>query len=91
VQVFDNLGIALELSGRYDEALRQFETAVRVDPTFADAHYNLATVLARAGSIDEAVAQCQTALSLNPDFAAARDALKKLQAFQQANNGPSQL
>lgn len=90
VQVFDNLGIALELSGRYDEALRQFEAAVRIDPAFADAHYNLATVLARAGSIEEAVAQCQAALSLNPDFAAARDALKKLQAYQQANNSPSQ-
>src|SRR5438128_897792 len=37
----NNLGVALALEGRSDEALEHFAEAARIDPGYADAHLNL--------------------------------------------------
>jgi len=42
----NNLGIALGMSGRLDEAINQFREALRVKPDFADARRNLEMALA---------------------------------------------
>ena len=65
----NNLGTALGLKGQIDEAIGQFQEAVRIKPDFADAYNNLGTALGRKGQIDAAISQFQKAIQLKPDYA----------------------
>ena len=67
-----NLGVVLGKQGRLDEAISQFQAALRSQPGYIDAHNNLGIVLARTGRLDEAVNQYREALRLKPDFFEAR-------------------
>ena len=49
-----------------DEAIRQFQEAIRLKPDHAEAHYNLGTALDSKGQTDEAIPQYQEATRLNP-------------------------
>jgi tetratricopeptide (TPR) repeat protein len=63
------LGDALDQKGQTDEAIRQFQEAIRLRPGYADAHNNLGVALARKGQIDEALRQFQEAIRLKPEHA----------------------
>ncbi len=52
--VYDNLGLALALLGRMDEADEQFRQAARIDPA-APAHRNLGIAFSSMGRRDEAI------------------------------------
>ena len=43
----NNLGTALVAKGQMDEAIRQYQEALRLKPDYADAHCNLGAALAR--------------------------------------------
>jgi Flp pilus assembly protein TadD len=66
-----NLGIAYLKQNRYDEAIREFITAVSLKPDDADAHYNLGIAYLKQNRYDEAIKEFTTAVSLRPDFAEA--------------------
>lgn len=59
-------------AARYSEAhdtakaIAKLEEAIRIAPTFRDAHANLGVQYARAGRMDESVAQFQAALAAGP-------------------------
>ena len=65
------LGSALRHQGKIDEALYQYQEAVRLKPGYADAHNNLGNVLGMKGQIDEAISQYREAVRLKPDHALA--------------------
>lgn len=48
------LGLCLTRLERWQDAIAVFRNAVRNDPTFPFAHFNLATALERTGRLDEA-------------------------------------
>ena len=50
-----------------DEAIRQFQEAIRLKPDYAEAHYNLGNALDKKGRTDEAIRQYQEAVRLKPD------------------------
>jgi Flp pilus assembly protein TadD len=65
----NNLGLALEKKGQTDEAIRQYQEAIRLTPGFAEAHNNLGIALQNQGQLDEARSQFQEALRLEPNNA----------------------
>ena len=66
-----NFGRELLLSGRADEAIEQFRSAVRLKPDFDEAYSNLGAAFNKKAMPDEAIEQLQTALRINPDNAEA--------------------
>ncbi len=64
---YNNRGIAYAARGRTDEAVKEFKTALRLNPDYAEAHYNLGIAYLAQGRIDEAVNEYQAVLKLNPD------------------------
>jgi tetratricopeptide (TPR) repeat protein len=64
-EAHNNLGSALGMTGRNDEAVVHFRAALRGMKT-ADIHHNLAYTLAKLGRTEEAIAEYQAALQLDP-------------------------
>jgi tetratricopeptide (TPR) repeat protein len=71
----NGLGVALDRKSQTDEAIRQYQEAIRLKPDFASAHYNLGNALGEKGQTDEAIRQYQEAIRLAPDNAAIHDNL----------------
>jgi tetratricopeptide (TPR) repeat protein len=69
------LAEALMMQGKLDEAIPQYQEAVRLKPDDADLHNNLGTALGRTGQVDEAIRQYEEALRLEPDHAEAHNNL----------------
>ncbi|HXX58444.1 MAG TPA: tetratricopeptide repeat protein [Thermodesulfovibrionales bacterium] len=63
------LGNALLMEGRWDEAIEQYRTAARLEPNLYVIHHHLGLALAAENRLFEAVEQYQGALLLNPDRA----------------------
>ena len=57
--------------GQIDEAIRQYQEAIRLKPDYAEAHNNLGVALGGKGQMDEAIRQFQEAIRLKPDYAEA--------------------
>jgi protein O-mannosyl-transferase len=76
----NDLGIALVHLGRTDEALVQFQEAVRLDGKFIDAHYNLGLLLKQLGRPEEAKKQFEEVLRLVPNNPTAMEQLRQLQS-----------
>jgi tetratricopeptide (TPR) repeat protein len=73
----NNLGNMLAKEpGQLNEAIARFDEALRLEPGYADAHFDLGLALSRIpGRMDEAIAHYQTALNLEPSFVEAHNNL----------------
>ena len=67
----DGLGRFLLDHGRVDEAIDQFETALKIAPAFDHAKMNLMVALTRKGNTDEVIARLRTFVMENPNDAQA--------------------
>ena len=56
-------GVALVVQGRFAEAEKSLREALRMDPTLAEGHYNLAVVMRNEGRYDDAIAEYHRALA----------------------------
>ena len=56
-----------------DEAIREYQEALRLQPDDAKAHNNLGIALDQKGQLDEAIRQYQEAIRLKPDYALAHN------------------
>lgn len=65
---YNLLGCALQQSGKFAEAIGQFEEALRVDPDYAEAHGNWGNTLLQAGKLEEAMEQWEQAVRLQPNY-----------------------
>jgi len=61
-QLLDH-GVSLVVEGRFAEAEKPLREALRLDPTLAEGHYNLAIAMKNLGQLDEAVAEYHRALN----------------------------
>ncbi len=65
----NNLGSVLFREGKREEAIGQWEQALRIKPDYADPHSNLGVALEQAGNPQEAIRQYEQALRIDPDYA----------------------
>jgi tetratricopeptide (TPR) repeat protein len=65
------LGIIFGGQGRLQEAIGQYEQALRIRPDYAEAHNNLGVILERAGRMREAIEHYEEAVRVQPDYAEA--------------------
>jgi tetratricopeptide (TPR) repeat protein len=68
-----SIGVAAGRRGDFDEAIREFERAVRINPGYARGHYNLGVAYADAGRPDDALDALARAVQVDPDYADARN------------------
>ncbi|MCP4535583.1 MAG: tetratricopeptide repeat protein [Chloroflexi bacterium] len=61
--------------GDLEQAVVEFEEAIRLDPDYVEAHYNLGLVYADRGEFGAAIAEHEQAIELAPDLAEAHNGL----------------
>ena len=66
-EAYASRGLALSLSGKFDEAGEKFEKAIELNPKLYEAHYFYARALFGQGKHDEAVEEFQLACEVNPE------------------------
>jgi choline-sulfatase len=71
-------GAALARSGRHDEAERDYQSAVALDPDLPEVHYNLALIALERSDDTSAEAGLRRAVALDPTFSAAHLELSRL-------------
>ena len=76
-----DLGVAFWQTGRSDDALRAFESALRAAPS-SKAHSNLGVMLFQLGRLDEAAGHWREALRLQPGMVEAEAGLDAVRARQ---------
>jgi protein O-mannosyl-transferase len=64
-----NLGVALDVQGRFDEALEQYHAAEQLAPELYHIHNNIANILDKLGRPAEAVVEYREAVRRQPDLA----------------------
>ncbi len=64
----NNLGCALQTRGQIDEAIEQYQIALKLKPDYAEANNNLGNAFYKKGWINKAMEQYQTTLITNPNF-----------------------
>ena len=72
---YNNLGIVLQKAGRMDDAVTNYQKAIRMKPDNAKTYYNLGIVFYEKKQFDDAITNFQKALRLNPEFADAYSGL----------------
>jgi len=75
-------GISLHEQRRFGDAVREFQSALHIDPNHTDAHCNLGMVYFELLRVDDAVHEFQTALHIDPGYAEAHCHLGKVYYMQ---------
>jgi len=68
-------GIALNDSGKYDQAIAKYEQAIKIDPNYQDAWYEKSYTLFTSGKEKQAIPSLEKVIQLNPSSAQAYDML----------------
>ena len=79
--IHNNLGVALTKQGKFDDAIRHYREALRIDPEYRSARHSVGFALARKGKLKDAEAHFKEALLIRPGFMGARNNLKKTLAL----------
>ena len=65
---FNNLGVALSLKGKIDEAIKCHKKAIQLDPRNAEAYYNLGNIFYSQDNFKKAIGEYEKAVSINPKY-----------------------
>ena len=67
VQSHYNLGVAYYHDGKIEQAIAAYQTAIQLEPNFADAYGGLGVIYWRTGDLDAAIRHCQKAIKIAPE------------------------
>ena len=67
VQCHYNLGLAYYQGGSIEKAIAAYQTAIQLEPNFADAYGGLGIIYWRNGDLDAAIRHCQKAIKIAPE------------------------
>ena len=67
VQSHYNLGLAYYHAGKIEKAIAAYQTAIQLEPNFADAYGGLGVIYRRTGDLDTAIRHCQKAIKIAPE------------------------
>ena len=62
-----NLGLAYYQGGKIEKAIAAYQTAIQLEPNFADAYGGLGVIYWRNGDLDAAIRHCQKAIKIAPE------------------------
>jgi len=82
-----NLAWALAKKGQLDEAIVQYQMAVKFDPAYLEAYNNLGTLYIEKGRWDDAVKQFQHALEIKPEDPDLQENLERARASVRQKSG----
>jgi len=85
------LASALQSQGRADEAIGEYEAAIRHEPAHVEAHNNLGTIRHGRGELDAAERHFNACLTANPQFAPAVMNQGLVRQSQQRDNEAAEL
>jgi tetratricopeptide (TPR) repeat protein len=84
----NNLGVSLMMLENWDNAVREFQIALKLKPDLANAHAGWGYVRMKQGKFDEAIAHFETALKLAPDYQTAREYLERAKKRESGGGSP---
>jgi tetratricopeptide (TPR) repeat protein len=64
----NNLGVAYNSLGRYQDAIEAYKQTIRIEPDYAEAYYNLGVAYVKLGLRQDAVAAYKQAIRIKPDL-----------------------
>ena len=64
----NNIGYVLYQKGDVEDAIKQYNQALEINPNYAQAHFNLGVVHLKRGEVDDAIAEYNHALAIMPDY-----------------------
>lgn len=73
--IHNNIGMAFLKQKKLPDAVKHFQQAIRINPKFAEGHYNMARVMQYEDKLDEAVNYYKQTLKIKPDYASAHNNL----------------
>jgi predicted O-linked N-acetylglucosamine transferase (SPINDLY family) len=73
--LFNILGACYQAQGLLVESVKMFETATKIKPDYAEAHFNLGVVLKANGQLEDAIESYKKAIYLVPNYPAAHNNL----------------
>lgn len=68
IETFNRLGMALRRQGRWEDAVGEYEQALKISPDDENLHFNRAVALTEGGKHLQAEKALTKVLDLNPDF-----------------------
>ncbi len=80
IHTYNRLGISLRRQGKWKEAILEYETALKIDPSDEGLYFNMAKAYVEGGNLKMAEKNFQKALDVNPNLTAAQrelEAIKK--------------
>ncbi|MBI4667074.1 MAG: tetratricopeptide repeat protein [Nitrospinae bacterium] len=78
VHVYNRLGIALRKKGQFDEALKVYQRAIKLEPENEVLYFNVGRLLMEQAFYRDAAEYFRKALDLDPEFAECKNMLSKV-------------